>query len=280
MEESIREVAMFRLKRASLISEIWESSQRGSVVITGSPGGGKSWTIAQFVRECKARKRPCLALIAEDFAVESLDELNSALGFKTDVISFLESLTENPVLIIDGLDALRSDLSQRTFRELISAVSRRVPKCAIVVSIRTFDLQQSEELQSLFFAAPSVSSSRKFSQLVVQPFTDEEMLDIVQQIPGLVTLLAGTRDEFKLLLRHPFNLHLAAQLMEGGATAQELSGLDSQVQLLDKYWRWRIETPMNRLDRKALLRTVLNKMVERKSLSVAEGDVYSSGVGP
>jgi hypothetical protein len=219
-------------------------------------------------------------LIAEDFAVESLDELKSALGFKTDVIPFLESLADDPVLVIDGLDALRSDLSQRTFRELISAVSRRVPKCAIVVSIRTFDLQQSEELQNLFFAAPSVSSARKFSQVVVPPFSDEEMSDVIRQIPGLATLLADTKDEFKVLLRNPFNLQLATQLIEAGATAQELSVLDSQVQLLEKYWRWRIETPMDRLDRKALLRTVLNKMVERKSLSVAEGDVYSPGVGP
>ena len=271
---------MFRLKRASLLSEIWGSSQRGSVVITGSPGGGKSWTIAQFVRECKSQKRSCLPLIAEDFAVESLDQLKSALGFKTDVISFLESLADDPVLIIDGLDALRSDLSQRTFRELISAVSRRVPKCSIVVSIRTFDLQQSEELQELFFSARSVSNARKFSQVVVPPFSDDELYEVVQQIPGLVSLLSNTAEEFKRLLRNPFNLHLAAQLIDAGATAQELSAVDSQVQLLEKYWRWRIETPMDRLDRKALLRTVLNKMVERKSLSVAEGDVYSSGIGP
>ncbi len=271
---------MFRLKRASLLSDIWKSSQRGSVVITGSPGGGKSWTIAQFVRECKSQKRPCLPLIAEDFAVESLDELRSALGFKTDVISFLESLADDSVLIIDGLDALRSDLSQRTFRELISAVSRRVPKCSIVASIRTFDLQQSQELQELFFSARSVSNARKFSQVVVPPFSDEEMSEVVRQIPGLVPLLSDTKEEFKQLLRNPFNLHLAAQLIEAGATAQELSVLDSQVQLLEKYWRWRIETPMDRLDRKALLRAVLSKMVERKSLSVSEGDVYSTGVGP
>ena len=87
-----------------------------------------------------------MPLIAEDFAVESLEDLRSALGFKTDVLSFLESLPDNPVLVIDGLDALRSDLSQRPFRELISAVSLRVPKCSIVASIRTFDFQQSEEL--------------------------------------------------------------------------------------------------------------------------------------
>ncbi len=151
---------MFRISRSPLLSQIWDISRTNSVLITGSPGSGKSWTIAQFVRQCKAEKRPCLALVAEDFSVESLEQLRVALGLKSDVLSFVSSLSHEPVVVIDGLDALRSEPSQRTFRELMRQILQRAPKCTILASIRTFDLHQSEELKTLFFASPAVASSR------------------------------------------------------------------------------------------------------------------------
>src|ERR1700722_11838449 len=62
---SIQEGTMLRIARSALASQIWELSRTNSVLITGSPGSGKSWTIAEFVRQCKAEKRPCLPLVAE-----------------------------------------------------------------------------------------------------------------------------------------------------------------------------------------------------------------------
>jgi hypothetical protein len=271
---------MFRIARSPLLSQIWELSRTNSVLITGSPGSGKSWTIAQFVRQCKAGKRPCLPLLAEDFSVESLEELRAALGFKSDLLSFVSSLSREPVVVIDGLDALRSEPSQRTFRELIRQILLRAPKCTIVASIRTFDLQQSEELKSLFFASPVVASSRGFQQVTVPPLTDADLLQAISQAPVLHSLLTRATGEFRNLLRNPFNLHLALQLLETGVPSEEISYLHTQVQLLTKYWDWRIETQSNHYDRKVFLRRLLEKMVEARSLSIAEASVYQEGQGP
>src|SRR5580698_563900 len=120
---------MFRVKRPELISQIWDLSQAGSVLITGSPGVGKSWAIAQLIRRSRKESRPLLPLVAEDFDIKSVDELTSALGFKTDVLEFLAALGGKPVLMIDGLDALRGELSQRAFRELIRRVAQHLPQC-------------------------------------------------------------------------------------------------------------------------------------------------------
>lgn len=271
---------MFRIARGPLLSQIWELSRTNSVLITGSPGSGKSWTIAQFVRQCKTEKRPSLPLLAEDFSVESLEELRAALGFKSDLLSFVSALSREPVVVIDGLDALRSEPSQRTFRELIRQILLRVPKCTIVASIRTFDLQQSEELKSLFFASPVVASSRGFQQVTVPPLTDADLLQAISQAPVLQSLLTRTTGEFRNLLRNPFNLHLALQLLETGVPSEEISYLHTQVQLLTKYWDWRIEAQSNHYDRKVFLRRLLEKMVETRSLSVAEASVYQVGQGP
>ncbi len=90
---------MFRISRPSLIAEIWSKSQSSSVLITGSPGAGKSWLVAQLVRNCQNQERPHLALIAEDYPVDSLEELQSALGFKMGVVSFLRSLPGGHVIV-------------------------------------------------------------------------------------------------------------------------------------------------------------------------------------
>ncbi len=268
---------MFRIARSPLMSQIWDISRTNSVLITGSPGSGKSWTIAQFVRQCKAEKRPCLPLVAEDFSVESLEQLRIALGFKSDVLSFVSSLSHEPVVVIDGLDALRSEPSQRTFRELIRQILQRAPKCTIVASIRTFDLHQSEELKTLFFASPAVASSRGFQQVTVPPLTDSDLLQAISQAPVLQSLVTHAAGEFRNLLRNPFNLHLALQLLETGVPSDEISHFHTQVQLLTKYWDWRIEGRPDNHDRKVFLRTVLEKMVDARSLSIAESAVYEVG---
>jgi hypothetical protein len=249
-------------------------------LITGSPGSGKSWTIAQFVRQCKVEKRSCLPLVAEDFSVESLEQLRIALGFKSDVLSFVSSLSHEPVVVIDGLDALRSEPSQRTFRELIRQISQRTPICTIVASIRTFDLQQSEELKTLFLSKPADASGRGFQQVTVPPLTDADLHQAISQAPVLQNLLTHAKGEFRNLLRNPFNLHLALHLLETGIPSDEISHLHTQVQLLTKYWDWRIGGQPNSYDHKVFLRTVLEKMVEARSLSIPETNVYQTGQGP
>jgi hypothetical protein len=262
---------MFRVKRSNLISEIWELSKVGSVVLTGQPGVGKSWMIAQLIRRCRSENRPHLPIAAEDFDIKSVDELAPALNFKTDIFSVLRGLGGEPLLLIDGLDALRAEPSQHAFRELIRRVSKEVGQCSIVASIRTFDLQQSEQLQQLFFSQwPGRSAAKQFTQVVVHPFSDEDLQDVIRQVPGLGILAEQGEPELRQLLRVPFNLHLAASLLDSGVTPQDLSVLQSQIQLLDKYWRLRVEERRDSSERRQFLRRILREMVNHNSLSVAE----------
>lgn len=268
---------MFRVERSDVMSDLWARSRAGSVLLSGSPGVGKSWTIGQFIRMCKREDRPHVAFAAEDFDVRSLNELNSVLGFKNDIISVLSTMGADPVLIIDGLDALRGETSQRAFRELIQNTLDKLPNCAIVASIRTFDLQQSEELRSLFFSVGS-GNRRQFTNLTVAPFSDADLQIVCQQVPAIERLLRESSADFRELLRNPFNLHIAAWLIEAGAHIDEFSTVHSQVQLLGKYWRLRVEAPADGVDRKAMLRHILRQMIGRNALSLPEELAYSPGL--
>ncbi len=192
---------MFRVERARLVEEIWSKSQQNSVLITGSPGIGKSWLVAQLVRTSIKQRRPHLPIIAEEYPVDSLEALQLALRLTTDVISFLRSLPGSPVLIIDGLDSLRSDPSQRTFRELIRNVTQQVPNCSIIASIRTFDLRQSQEFQRLFFSS-DVSTRKPFSELAVPLLLDEELADVANQVSALSSPIRNATGDFRQLLRN------------------------------------------------------------------------------
>src|SRR5579885_74751 len=271
-------LTMFRVERARLVEEIWSKSQQNSVLITGSPGIGKSWLVAQLVRTSIKQRRPHLPIIAEEYPVDSLEALQLALRLTTDVISFLRSLPGSPVLIIDGLDSLRSDPSQRTFRELIRNVTQQVPNCSIIASIRTFDLRQSQEFQRLFFSS-DVSTRKPFSELAVPLLLDEELADVANQVSALSSPIRNATGDFRQLLRNPFNLRLASELSEAGTPPDELGGFHSQVQLLTKYWEWRIETPTDHHDRIELLRAVAKAMIDQKSLSVPKPDVYKTEQG-
>ena len=264
---------MFRVNRSSLLSNILSQSRSGSVLITGSPGSGKSWLVAQVVRTCIREKRPHLGIIAEDYPVGSLDDLRTVLGFKTDILTFLRSLPGEPVLIIDGLDSLRGDPSQRTFRDLIRRLAVHAPKCSVVASIRTFDLRQSEEFQSLFFSSASPFRDKPFREIALPLFSDDELAEVSRQVPALDPLLSNTDGEFRQLLRNPFNLNLAAELVQAGTPASQIAPFRSQVQLLTKYWAWRVDTPSDHYERNILLRDIIRIMVNRNSLSVAEADI-------
>ena len=264
---------MLKVERLDFISTLWNLSRTTSLVLTGSPGVGKTWTIGQIIRRCKQESRKFLSLAAEDFEVDSIDELKQSIGFKADFFSVLASFGPESLLIIDGLDALRGESSQKAFRDLIRSVVDQVPNCAIVVTIRTFDLQQSPELQELFF---DVRNVRRFESITVAPFSDVDLSVAASQIPRLDSVLQESpQNEIRELLRNPFNLRLAVDLLEGGAGVEELSTIHSQVQLLQKYWFMRVEGAPDGLDRKMLLTQVVREMVSRKSLSIREEAAYS-----
>ena len=123
---SIREGRMFRIEHIPFMSQLWEVTQQSSVVLTGSPGVGKSWTIAQFIRKCRKAKRPVLPVAAEDFEVRSLEELSTAVG----LLIFPEA-----AIIIPSYFNLRAMGLYNTYAALI------LPQTAMSIAFGAFFLQ-------------------------------------------------------------------------------------------------------------------------------------------
>jgi hypothetical protein len=261
---------MFELKREILFSELLGQMQSGSVLVTGAPGIGKSWLIGRLLSHLKQEGRFVLPLIAEEYEVATLDELQRALGLSVRIETLL-SKREGAVLLIDGLDALRAESSQRVFRDLIVNVLKHAPNVTVVASIRTFDLAESPIFSSLTSFLPGLD--KQFSSLTVGALADEEIEFVRRERSGFDELWQTANFDTRQLLRTPFNLVIALALMREGFSAVNLSGIGSQVALLEEFWRRRVEHASHSLERKRLLSLVLDKMIESKTLSIAEVEI-------
>lgn len=261
---------MFELKREVLFAELLAQMNSGSVLITGAPGIGKSWLIGRLLAHLKQEKRFVLPLIAEEYEVATLHELQKSLHLSVSIETLL-SKREGAVLLIDGLDALRAESSQRVFRDLIVNVLKAAPNVTVVASIRTFDLAESPIFSSLTSFLPGLG--KPFSSLTVGALADEEIDFVRRERSGFDELWQAANFDTRQLLRTPFNLVIALALMKEGFSAANLSGIGSQVALLEEFWKRRVDKVSHSLERKRLLSIVLDKMIQSKTLSIAEVEI-------
>ena len=130
--------------------------------------------------------------------------------------------------------ALRSDDSSRAFRALIEQTKQRAPNVRMLITIRTFDLEQSYVLRRIL-------TYGQFTTINVADLTDQELLSATEQAEELASLLSAARPAMLKLLRNPFMLRLALSLIADGISYESLSAYSSEVQLLARFWHRRVE---------------------------------------
>jgi len=132
------------------------ASGRGSVVVTGDPGSGKSGVLYWLEDRCRAQGTDCIVLLADRIAATSLGELRADLGLEHEIAEVVQNWPglKPAVLLVDALDAAREDRAAQTIRDLIQLTLQSQGRWNVVATIRKFDLRYSEELKTLFEGAP------------------------------------------------------------------------------------------------------------------------------
>ena len=169
---------MIELRRANLLESLETLAESGHLLVVGEPGAGKSWLLKEFVSRRRERGDGVVFLRAEDHAVASLSDLYKSIGV-TDFLAALRGYSgERKFLVIDSLDSLRTEGSQRAFRDLIRIVQAEVPTFTVVACIRMFDMQRSPELHELFpLTGDVLSNAQEYSarHLLVPVFSETEL---------------------------------------------------------------------------------------------------------
>ena len=263
---------------ASILREATES---GSVLVVGHPGSGKSGVMHDLAVALRSDGKDVVVLTAGSPPFQSLTELRAEIGLDQDLIDVLEGWHgDGPgFLLVDALDAVRTATGSAALHQLMKDVSSRIPRWHVVASVREYDARHGPEIRRIFSGgpvdgpAPSLAGPEfvRVRHLVVGDLTSEELVQLCAKAPTLVPLLTDAPYALTELLRNPFNLRLAAELIEAGTSAALIKGLTTQLELLDMYWDARVQgagEPRDAIAREAVVRTVVEAMVQERALRV------------
>jgi hypothetical protein len=261
-----------------------EAAEENSIVVVGTPGAGKSGAMYDIADTLLQQDRDVIFFAVDGLNASSLGNLRNELGLEHDLVTTIKNWPGGrpAFLIIDALDAARSESSAKTFYELISLTLGNSKRWRVITSIRQFDLRHNRKLRQLFsgrpptgFAESEFYDVRHFS---VPLLDQDELLQIRGQSPELYDLTVKAELPFQKLLEVPFNLRLAGELIGAGVSISSLTPIKSQIALLDLFWEERIVgIDDDGYSRQALLLRILNTMVEARTLRISQSRVIVDG---
>ena len=281
----LAEHSSIRLGRTSLrirrpyVSLLREAAETGSVLVVGEPGAGKSGVLHSLAERLCEEGCEVIVLAAQQPQFESPGGLRNELRLNHDVVDVLANWPgpRPAFLLVDALDAARTEESAAALRTLIREVGKRTHQWNIVASIREYDARYSRDLTDIFKGTPpdgpiSSLTGEPFARMchiVVGRLTDDELQQISKLgAPELIRLLESAPAAVVELLHNPFNLQLAAELLDGETDPQAIRNVGNQLDLLDLYWQERILRGGGDREREIVLRRAVEAMSRERVLHV------------
>lgn len=259
-----------------------EAARRGSVLLIGEPGAGKTGLAYRLAETGIAAGRDVIFIPVDMMTVDGLAALREELGISHDFCEVLANWpgAQNGLLIVDALDAARKSEAQTVLRVTIEDVLRQAGgRWNVVASVRSYDVRQGTEWARLFRGHPpdpahAAPEFRNVRHILVATLTDPEFAQVTVFSSTLKGLYDAASVQLRGLLRNIFNLRLLAELVEAGIVTSELTAITTQAQLLDTYWKHRIRRADGNHDARELaLRAVVDRMLASKSLQAIRADV-------
>ena len=271
-----------------------DAADSGSVLVVGEPGAGKSGVLYSLFETMKDEGRDVVLLAAQHPPFSSVGGLRDELQLDHDAVDVLANWPgqQRAVLLVDALDAARTDESAQALRTLIREVQRCADRWSVIATIREYDARYSSELDAIFSGTPPDGPTpplggphfARIRHVVIGRLSDDELQQVGEiGTENLAALISSAPEAVTELLRVPFNLWLAAELLNGGTEPETIRSAGSQLDLLDRYWQERVlrgHRPRGGLAREAVLRDVVRAMVSGRALHADRDLVATVEAGP
>lgn len=267
-------------------TELLGIADQTSSLIVGQPGAGKSGATHSAGRRLLEQGRDVICFAVDRLDFTNLSQVRAELELRhslTDVIKAWDGNGKG-VILIDALDAARGAAAGEVILSLIQEL-KNGSRWNVVASVRKWDLRYNPDLRSTFryTAAVNVSSDLtdpEFSDVThvnIPVFSLDELDNICSGSPALRTLKESANSDTIELLRVPFNLRLAAELLDSGMEPAEFSPLRDQVGLLEAYWKRRVAVVPYGDAREQVLCRCLSDMVANRRLRTSRAKALESG---
>lgn len=251
------------------------ATKHDSIVVVGDPGSGKSGALHDLVVSLQEDGNDVVFLLVDKIEATNYAILREDLGLKNSIENIIENWPgEKPcVLVLDSLDAARSEENNKTMRKLIASTITN-ERWRVVASIRRFDLRYSTELRRLFKGKPIIDySSDEFTDvrhINIPLLSEAEVMFALGECADLASVISNSDDSLKQMIRTPFNLRLVAELVDNDFSNDQLKSMKTQQELLERYWDFRIINITGSADeREQILQSVLTDMIKRRSMQVS-----------
>ncbi len=271
-----------KIKREELLKDSQDFVLQGNGVIIGAPGIGKTHLLKELRRNLESAGIPELLLPIDQLGDGTDETLRRELPYDGDLIEDLKSIPvsgKRAILLFDAFDAARDEQTRKNFLRLIQrAIQELKGMWNIVVTVRTYDAQKSQELLDLFGNSDDTKYDREeilCRHFTIPPFSRSEILQALGQIGCPKSVYDNGSEDFKNILANPFNLWLLEKIVENTSNSNipDFSQVRSEVQLFNVFWHRRIEAAGNEIDRLSTLEGIAHEMVKQRSLSIKQSDV-------
>ena len=268
-----------QIKREKLLKNLQDFTSQGNGVIIGSPGVGKTYLLKELRQNLKSDEIPHLLLPIDQLGDGTPETLRQELSYEGELIERLRAVPvsdKKAILLFDAFDAARDEQTRKRFLRLIQRAIQDLKQWNVVVTVRTYDARKSHELLDLF-GAPNDTNHREgilCRHFTIPSLSEAEIRQAFDQIPNLESVYNDGSEDFKQLLANPFNLWLLEKILKSSRDVRALSQIRSEVQLLDRFWQRRNEDESDEPHRRFLLEQIARRMVQERSLTVRQNDVY------
>ena len=278
------ELATIRINRETLRSDLQDFVLRGNGAVIGSPGVGKTYLLKELRQSLKSAGIPHLLLPIDQLEDGTNKTLQQELSYEGDLIEKLKSIPvsdQKGILLFDAFDAARNEQTRKRFLRLIRhAIDKLSESWNVVVTVRTYDAQKSQELLDLFGNFDNTDLTQYHSKgilcrhFTIPPLNEDEIRQAFDQISDLESVYNDGSEEFKQLLANPFNLWLLEKILKTSQEDLDFSQIHSEVQLLDLFWQRRVAAGRDEPHHLFILEQMAHRMVKERSLTVRQYDVY------
>ena len=274
------ELTTIKINREKLLTDLQDFALRGNGVVIGSPGVGKTYLLKKLRQNLKSDERPHLLLPIDQLGDETDENLPRELFHEDDLIAKLKSVPvsdQKGILLFDAFDAARNEETRKHFLRLIRRTIQEFEgQWNVVVTVRTYDAEKSQELLDLFGDPDDTNHSDGIlcRHFTIPSLSEAEIQQAFGQISYLESVYSDGSLEFKQLLANPFNLWLLEKILKTSQEVPDFSHIHSEVQLLGEFWVRRVESANNEDQRLLVLRRIARRMVDKRLLTVDRDKIY------
>ncbi|WP_328610563.1 hypothetical protein OG943_16040 [Amycolatopsis sp. NBC_00345] len=243
-------------------------------VLTGEPGCGKTGLLNQLAHKMIDR--------GDDVVLLTVDSIGSEAGSIRDDVQLSQSLLavlrewvgeSHATLFIDGLDASRGGPLPWLVRLIHGLVGSR---WQVIATMRQFDLRHSPVWTDVF-SGPPVSDQREHvdetlrgvRHFLLGNISPDELTALAGKHASVAQLTSSASEHMLDLIRNPFNLRLACELLIAGVSQASLAEARDQLELLQGYWRVRVTQDTDSEARLRALECLSGTMLERRTLGAS-----------